>query len=112
MFFPLGWYQKKTHKVLRNAILTKYPSYIKEYDKVMGGFSTHFHNMFITNKTIFNKYMEFVFNILEEVQKHIYEVPAVKIRLREFGYLSEYLLKTFIDHNKYKFKTLPFNFKK
>ena len=57
--------------VTRNVIAEKYPEYIKTFDEVLSGKKINHNNALICRKEIFDKYSEWLFDILFEVEKRI-----------------------------------------
>ena len=58
-------------------------------------------NMFLMKKEYFDRYCEFLFNILFEVEKYVKLSPYAYYR-RVFGFMGEMLLPLFCYHNKLK----------
>lgn len=61
-------------------------------------------NLFITRKVIFDKYAEWYFTLIKEIEKQI------KLPKRSYGYISEFLLYGFLTRMNLKIKNLPFLF--
>ena len=89
---------KKSYSILEDAIKKLFPEYVASFNKVMKSHHCKYCNTIIMRKTLFDKYMEFMFNILFECEKHISEMDK-KNQNRSIGYLSERLLDVFIDYN-------------
>lgn len=87
--------------ILRQAIITCYPDYLKSFDIVMRQNKLSHYNMFITNSDIFNKYSEWLFTILSECERHV-KISNYQSQARVFGYMSERLLNVFVFHNHYR----------
>lgn len=86
--------------ITREVIAKYYPEYLDSFDFVMTRKSGHFLNMFITKKTIADKYFEWLFDILRRVEEiYIFDNPFPSSK-RVFGYIAENLLDVFICHNK------------
>jgi len=95
---------KGLHKVLRASIERTYPEYLKQFDHQMKCWYCTYCNIFIAKKELFDKYMEFMFTILFDVEKHIDELD-ISERSRSIGYMAERLFDTFVNYNKYSHKT-------
>lgn len=89
---------KSLFPVLRNAIQKVAPEYLSDFDKQMKSWHCTYCNIFICKKDLFDKYMEFMFSILFEAEKHLNEILPDE-RSRSIGYMAERLLNTFIEHN-------------
>lgn len=81
-----------------NILLNKYPEYqtaIEKYNKSKYGYYT---NMFVMKKELFQKYAEWMFSILFELEKQTdltkYDTQSARI----YGYISEWLTGIFITH--------------
>lgn len=60
-------------------------------------------NMFIMKEKYFNRYCEWLFNILKDVENSIDINDYSKQEKRVFGYLSEMLMDVWIDENNILF---------
>ncbi len=83
-----------------NVIANKYPYFLKTWEHVLNGSISFFNNLFIMNTVDFDKYCEFLFGILFEVEKHInlYDVrfaPAT-FNSRWAGFLGERITGAYI----------------
>ena len=91
----------------RNVVKQLYPDYIPYFDKVMNSSVGYFTNMFILKRNLFEEYSQWLFDILEEVEKQI-DISSYDIQERRvFGYLSErlfnvWLAKLFSDNKALK----------
>lgn len=72
------------------------PEYQKEIERIEQGHIQYVCNMFIMKKELFFRYNEFMFPILEDVEKKIDTTGFDEKKLRFLGYLGEYLLSIFI----------------
>lgn len=117
--------------MLIGGIINKYHNeYIKDFEKVLNDKSLFCCNMFIMKKEDFNKYCEFVFDVLdkfdrakgfkcdEDVEKHVKENSSaylkkyepnstVAYQSRMDGFLLERLTNVFICHNFKRVKDYP-----
>lgn len=83
--------------VTREVISEKFPNYVQGFDKVMDSKSAHMFNMFIMKTDYFDKYCEWLFAILFEVEKRV-DISSYSVQeARVFGYLSELLMDTWIN---------------
>lgn len=98
----------KTHlDKTRGIIERKYPEYINAFDKVMKSTSAHMFNMFIMKKELADKYCEWLFDILFELEKEIDLSGMSAFDARLFGRVSERLLDVWIEKNGVKYKEIP-----
>lgn len=79
-----------------NIVKTLYPQYQEVLDKFAYGHTMHCCNMFIMTKELFNRYSEFCFNILCELEKQVDYRFFNDTEMRFLGYIGEYVLTLFI----------------
>lgn len=85
--------------VTREVISEKFASYEKAFDDVMNSRSAHMFNMFIMKTDYFNRYCEWLFAVLSEVEKRVDISNYSSQEARVFGYLSELLMDVWIKTN-------------
>ena len=90
----------------RKIIEKKYPKYLKEFDKLKTRTSSHMFNMFIMKKEYLDRYAEWLFDILFELEKRIDVKQYEKFHARFFGRISELLLDIWINTNDLKYKEI------
>jgi hypothetical protein len=90
----------------RKIISSKYPNYLNNFDEVMNGKKLYLYNMFIMSKENFNKYCEWLFNILFELEKKIDISNYDEYQKRVFGFLSERLFNVWLLNNPQRIKEL------
>lgn len=96
---------EKDLKVLEETILSMYPDYMLEYENYFKYCASNYPaNMYIARKDISDKYSEWIFSILFEVEKKVDISKYSAQESRIFGYMSERLLSVWLHHNKYKIK--------
>lgn len=82
----------------RDIIADRCPEYLPSWRQVFSGHQGWFNNMFIFRSEIFRNYCEWLFPLLEEVEKQIpFERYDVQER-RVMGYLAERLLNVWLIH--------------
>jgi hypothetical protein len=87
----------------REIISQKYPEYLADFDKViMKGNAFTPYNMMYTSKRQFDKYCEWLFGILFEIEKKLDISNYDKYQARVFGFISERLLEVYLTHNQFK----------
>lgn len=101
------FHSKKDFEILKNVISIKYPEYQNELDLLLLEKEIYAFNMFISSAEIFSRYMEWLFDILFEVEKQI-EISENPYQARVFGFMSERLLNLYIKKNKLKVLEIPY----
>lgn len=98
------WCYESDLNVLKKIIYNDYPDYISSYEKIMQSTNISHYNMLVADSNIFNDYSEWLFKILEKVEKNTniesYDVQHKRI----YGYLAEMLLNVYIDKRSLKVK--------
>ena len=97
-------HEKEGLNLLFNIIQNKYPEYRQAYDLVMNSTSAHMFNMFIMKKEYFDKYCEWLFDILFEIEKKLDITNYSIYEARVFGFLSELMLDIWLITNEIKYK--------
>ena len=80
----------------RQVISEKYPEYVQAFDYCMRTILVSVGNMWITRKDIFDKYCEWLFDILFEVEKRIDLTGYDEYQTRVMGFLSERLFRVWL----------------
>lgn len=96
-------------EILEKIVKTKFPNYEQAWDDVFTSHQLYTYNMFITNRKRFNDYMEWLFQILFEVEKYI-PPKEDPYQNRTFGFMSERLFNVYLTYNKISIKELPIIF--
>lgn len=91
-------------------ISEKYPEYLPYFKKHMKRTTGHYFNMFVAKKDIADGYLNFMFNILFELEKRIDISGYSESEQRVFGYVSELLIDVYVLKNKLKVKNLNYLF--
>lgn len=86
------------------AVEELYPGYSKTMKNVLQRRYACYCNMFIMRKKDYINYCEWLFNILEYVEKNTDLTGYSVQELRIFGYLSEILLNVWVENNGLKAK--------
>jgi hypothetical protein len=84
----------------REIISTKYPDYLIAFDKVINKKYYSQYNMIITSKEIFDKYCEWLFDILIEADKSFNYEDKSDYDKRTCGFLGERLMNVWLYKNK------------
>lgn len=85
---------------VREVISNKYPDYLPYFDRIMKRHGYHSLNMLITKNELFDKYSEWLFDVLFSVESVI-EVPDDDYQRRVYGFLSERLLDVWVEANHF-----------
>lgn len=94
---------------LKEVIKDIAPEYYKTALKVFNEHEFYPLNMFISKKEIIDKYCEWLFKILFELEKRI-KISEDPYQARVFGFISERLIKVYVDKNNLKVKEEEFIF--
>jgi hypothetical protein len=90
-------------EILKKAIKEKYADYYEDVEKLEKGNVYFAYNMFIARREIFNKYCEFLFDVLEYCELHCAEKKD-PYQNRYLGFLGERLLSIFMFHHYDEYK--------
>ena len=82
--------------------------YLEEFDKLHKRTSAHMFNICIMKKELFDKYCEWIFSILFELEKRIDYKRYDSFHARFFGRISELLLDVWINKNKLTYTEVKF----
>lgn len=93
--------------ITKKIIEEKYPEYLDNFNKLHKRTSAHMFNMFIMNREYFNKYCEWLFDILEELEKRVDNSQYDSFHARFYGRIGELLLDIWIDTNKLNYVEVP-----
>lgn len=90
-----------------SALNNLYPEYIEVYLQEMKSYS-HFNcNMFFGKKEIIDRYCEWLFSVLTELEVIYFNRTSERYHNRELGYVGEMLFKVWIKYNKIEYKITP-----
>lgn len=85
-------------------IAEKYPEYLLEFQKLKSVTYMHAFNMFVMKKEYMDKYCEWLFDILFELENRIDVNQYDAFHARFFGRISERLLDVWINTNKLNYE--------
>lgn len=98
---------EKDLKTTKEAIQALYPEYVPFYEKYFEkSASFRLGNMLIMKREVFDAYCEWLFNILQYVEKRTDLSGYSAQEARIYGYLSERLLNVWLFANKVKCKSM------
>jgi len=103
-------HHKEDLDVTRAIISEKYPGYLDAFDRVMKKTDGHRFNMFIMKKDLADRYCEWLFDILFELEKRL-DISAYSANdKRVFGFVSERLLDVWIETDHVRYRDIPYIF--
>lgn len=85
----------ETEKIIREF----YPEYSKAFEIVCNRKWAHMFNMFVMRKDYYDRYCEWLFGILGELEKRVDISSYDQYEARIFGFVSERLLDVWIEAN-------------
>ena len=80
------------------VIKVRFPKYLPYWNEVMNSHSIHACNIIFCKKEVFDRYCEFLFPLLNEVEKKLGNIDRV------YGYISEWLLDVFVKGENLQYK--------
>lgn len=94
---------------LRDEISLQHPTYLADFDHVMGGTKISLYNMFVCKKSLIDEYFVWLFPILFALEKKIPYQDYDAYQKRVFGFMAERLFNVWLYHqrNRLKIKYLP-----
>ncbi len=99
-----GSHLDKTRKIIEK----KCPEYLQSFDKVMNSRGAHMFNMFIMKKELADRYCEWLFDILFELENVIDTSNMTPFEARLFGRISEMMLDVWLNKNGIKYKEIRY----
>lgn len=84
-----------TEKIIKE----KYPEYSNVMEAVLNGNKSYYANLMVSKKRLFDDYAQWLFSVFFELQKQIDVSSYDLYHQRVFGFLSELLLKVWINKN-------------
>jgi hypothetical protein len=96
----------KDLEATKQVIEEKYPEYLTAFNNVMRGKKVHLYNMFIMEKRNFDRYCEWLFDILFELEKRIDISQYNTFHARVYGFISELLLDVWLSKENFRVKEL------
>lgn len=96
--------------ITRQILTEKYPEYVKAYDETMKSTIGHRFNMFIMKSELYDKYCEWMFDVLFELEKRLDISDYNEYDSRVFGFVSERLLDIWLETNKLTYINTPVEF--
>lgn len=94
-------------EAMRDVIATSYPEYEAAFEQVCHATKAHLFNMQIMKQADFQAFTDFLFGVLEKVEPMIPYKEYDGQESRVFGFLSEYLLDTWMLTNNKTYREYP-----
>lgn len=88
-----------TEKIIQE----KYPQYSAAFIKVMNRTWAHMFNMFVMRRYYFDEYCNWLFDVLQELEKRTDITNYNAVEARIYGYISELLLDVWLETNKLEY---------
>lgn len=88
-----------TEKIIQE----KYPQYSEAFTKVMERTWAHMFNMFVMRRDYFDEYNNWLFDVLQELEKRTDITDYDVVEARIYGYISELLLDVWLETNKLEY---------
>ncbi len=109
-------FSKYIEDVFRKHIQLKQPDYLDAFDYVSSSYSEFLYEMFITRRSIFNAYCEWLFSFIIHVTAEVLETSNLeKIDnpriYRAIGLVAERLMTVWLMKNNLRLKALPVMFR-
>ncbi len=82
---------------MERIIHEQYPDYVPAMEKVMNRTWAHMFNMFVMDKQHYDAYCEWMFNILEQIEKNIDITEYSAYESRIYGFVSELMLDIWLE---------------
>lgn len=90
----------------RNIIEEQCPEYLLEFERLHKRTSAHMFNMLVMKKEYLDRYCEWLFKILFELEKRVDPKQYDSFHARYLGRISELLLDVWINTNKLNYKEI------
>ena len=90
----------------RKIIEEQCPEYLTEFDKLHKRTSAHMFNMFIMKKEYLDKYCDWIFKILFELEQRVKPEQYDSFHARYLGRISELLFDVWINTNNLKYEEI------
>lgn len=100
----------KDLETTRTVLQEKYPEYVPYFDKCLKRTSAHMFNMFIAKADIFDKYTDWLMDVLTEVEKRTDITGYTPYEQRIYGFISELLLDVWVEKNEINYTEVPVMF--
>lgn len=99
--------REKDFQLLRETVGVVCPEYLPTFDEVFSGHLSYLLNVMICKKSQWDKYCEWLFSILFEMEKHVDMTGYSVQEQRLYGFLAERLFTVYVRKNNYRVKSFP-----
>ena len=100
----------KDFDIARDIIAEIAPDYLDNFNRVANRTWAHMFNTFIMRKDLADKFCEWMFPILFELEKRVDYSEYNVFESRFCGYIAEFLLDTWLEKNEIEFQTAKLAF--
>ena len=94
----------------RAILAERHPEYLDAFDRSMKSTTGHRFNMFIMRRAVLDRYCEWLFDVLFELEKRLDISGYSENDRRVFGFVSERLLDVWLETNGVKYQEIPYVF--
>ena len=94
----------------RAILAERHPEYLEAFDRCMKRTWGHRFNMFIMRRDVLNRYCQWLFDVLFELEKRLDIAAYSDNDRRVFGFVSERLLDVWLETNGVRYKEIPYVF--
>lgn len=91
----------------RQILTERYPSYVAAFDRSMKSCSGHRFNMFVMRRDLADRYCEWLFDVLFELERRLDISRYSAYDARVFGFVSERLIDVWVETNGIAYDELP-----
>lgn len=100
-------HNKRDLDIMEQVVREKFPDYSSTFAEVMARRQLHILNMFVMKWELFDKYCQFLFAVLFEVERRIDISKYDKNEARVFGFLGERLFDVWLEKNRIAYQEVP-----
>lgn len=101
---------KKDLDETEQIIKQNFPRYMESFELVMNRTWAHMFNMFVMRRDYFDRYCQWLFSILFELEKRIDISLYNSTEARVFGFISELLLDVWLETEKISYQEVNVSF--
>ena len=92
------------------AIAALYPDCVSIFEEVLAGTKLYCGNLFVTTKTLFDEYAQWLFSLFAIAEKHIDVSTYDDYHKRVYGFLSEQLIYVWVRYRNLTYYEAPIGF--
>ena len=94
----------------RQVLRARCPEYLPAFDRVMKRTSGHRFNMFLMKRVLADRYCDWLFGVLFELEARLDSSDYSDNDRRVFGFVAERLLDVWLETNGVQYKEIPYVF--